>query len=138
MVGCNPLVAPAAFEVSMQDWGDFAGWGHELSKSCSWRENGVVLNLLNFLPRNDQLSLCKMLSKVKRWFAVVREKALHAESREVLTEHGVRVTEFKRGTLCVACKGSWRKATLRTVQSRENWQVWASKGVTQGEDQTTT
>jgi hypothetical protein len=58
------------------------------------------------------------------WVALTREKNLRGEARTKLERVGTKVFAWGKGALVVASTGAWRKAQLRSIQSREEWTLW--------------
>ena len=63
----------------------------------------------------------------KVWFALTRKSTLHSSTELALKQGGQVITVFKKGSLVAACKGSYKTGKLKTVKSRENWSLWASR-----------
>ena len=121
IVGCNPLVAPSSFPISVRCWGSLEGWGH----SCAAPPSRVVYSLLT-QPPEEQRQIIRRLAAEDMWWALTRESTLDREVKAILRQYGSVVTVFKRGTLAAATKGSWRRATLKATRTREPWTLWAS------------
>ena len=125
IVGCNPLVAPSSFPVALRCWGTLEGWGH------SDPHPSRILYCLLTQSREEQRILCRPLRADDVWWALTRESVLDSEVKDILSQLSSIVMVFKRGTRAAAAKGSWRRATLRTVQIKEKWTLWASYGAAQ-------
>ena len=66
----------------------------------------------------------------KVWFALTRKSTLHSSTELALKQGGqvmMVITVFKKGSRVAACKGSYKTGKLKTVKSRENWSLWASR-----------
>ena len=118
IVGCCPLVAPSSFPSASPD-GVYLCWG----------QGGLpVRPVYNFLSmdRSLQRGLAAELTSLRTWFAVTRRSTLDTGAAAALRRAGQVVARYRKGAVVAACKGSWRTARLRAVQSREVWSVWAS------------
>ena len=60
----------------------------------------------------------------------VPDPSYHSRSsgETVLAQRGNAVAVFKRGSRAAAAKGSWRRASFKTVKTKEHWTLWASSG----------
>jgi hypothetical protein len=65
------------------------------------------------------------------WFALTRRSNLDRGVKPVLERTGQVVKVFKKGTKVAASKGSFSTGKLRSIQSLEDWCVWACKAATQ-------
>ena len=116
IVGCNPLVAPACFRAAL-DGREGDGWGRQETK---------VRQCHNFLCAPPALmhAIVNRLRSDAPWVALTREKNLKGEARTKLERVGTKVFAWGKGALVVASTGAWRKAQLRSIQSREEWTLW--------------
>ena len=60
------------------------------------------------------------------WVALRREKTLTLEARPGLERVGSKVFAWSKGVLVAAGTGVWRTAQLRSIESSEEWTLWAS------------
>ena len=60
------------------------------------------------------------------WLALTREKSLTKEVEAHLQQVGTRVYVWRKGAIVAASTGAWRKAQVRSVQSKETWTLWAN------------
>ena len=118
IVGCNPLVAPACFRSALCGRAG-SGWGHQEVKTRK------VFNLL-CLPSDIMLTIVTRLRPDAPWLALTREKSLTKEVEAHLQQVGTRVYVWRKGAIVAASTGAWRKAQVRSVQSKETWTLWAN------------
>ena len=125
IVGCNPLVAPACFRAALCGRAG-SGWGHQEVKTRK------VFNLL-CLPQDIVRTMVARLGPDAPWLALTRERSLTPEAFARLMQVGTRVHVWRKGALVVASTGAWRKAQVRSVQSKEAWTLWAHASVSESE-----
>ena len=118
IVGCCPLVAPACFRSALCGRKG-EGWGHQEAKTKP------VYNLLCMTDREINVILNR-LAYDKPWLALTRNTTLSAEAEQLLTQVGTRLFVWRRGSVVAASTGNWRKAQVRSVQSKEDWTLWSS------------
>ena len=75
----------------------------------------------------ERLASLSLMAPGKVWFALTRKSTLHSSTELALKQGGQVITEFKKGSRIAACKGSYKTGKLKTVKSRENWSLWASR-----------
>ena len=122
IVGCNPLVAPSSFPVAVRCWGLVEGWGHSAPHPTR------IMHCLLTLEPADQRKLCQHLKAGDVWYALTRATTLDPAVKAVLAQRGNAIAVFKRGSRAAAAKGSWRRASFKTVKTNEHWTLWASSG----------
>ncbi len=123
ILGCNPLIAPAAFARAFKNMGSLEGWGHA-DRSAITR---AVCSLLT-IPKLEQLHMCRGLTAEGCWYVLTCRYTLDSEVKRHLEERANPCHIFSRGTRAAAAKGSWRTGKMGTVKILENWTVWASSG----------
>ena len=119
IIGCCPLVAPSSFPCSSWD-GVSADWGYALPSTRP------IFVLLCSSPE-EQGRLAGLMAPGKVWFALTRKSTLHSSTELALKQGGQVITVFKKGSRVAACKGSYKTGQLKTVKSKENWSMWASR-----------
>ena len=77
----------------------------------TYREITVILNQLGY---------------DKPWLALTRKMTLSAETEQRLTQVDTRLFVWRKGSVVAASTGNWRKAHVRSVQSKEDWTLWSS------------
>ena len=60
------------------------------------------------------------------WLALTRERSLTPEAEARLQQVGTRAYVWRKGAIVAASAGAWRKAQVRSVQSKETWTLWAN------------
>ena len=123
ILGCNPLVAPAAFARAFRNMGSLEGWGHA-DRSPITR---AVYSLLT-IPKLEQLHMCRGLTAEGCWYVLTRRSTLAPEMKRHLEARANPCHVFPRGTRAAAAKGSWRTGKMGTTKILENWSLWASLG----------
>jgi hypothetical protein len=118
IVGCNPLVAPDCFRAVFCGRAG-SGWGHQEVKTRK------VFNLL-CLPPDIMWTIVTRLLQDVPWLALTRERSFTPEAEAHLQQVGTRVYVWRKGAIVAASTGAWRKAQLRSVQSKETWTLWAN------------
>ncbi len=114
---------PSSFAYS--SWtGISADWG------SPERSSRLIYSLLDTTLELQQ-SLSQSLQPDRVWFALTWKSNLDRGVKRVLERTGQVITVFKKGTKVVASKGSSRTGKLRSIQSLEDWCLWASKAATQ-------
>ena len=88
-----------------------ADWGYALLP------NRLIVVLLCSSPE-EQGRLASLMAPGKVWFALTRKSTLHSSTELALKQGGQVITEFKKGSLVAACKGSHKTGKLKTVQSK--------------------
>ena len=63
---------------------------------------------------------------------MTRKSTLHSSTELALKQGGQVITEFKKGSRVASCKGSYKTGKLKTVKSRENRSLWASRTAVMG------
>ena len=121
VVGCSPLLAPACFPAAYRCFETLQGWGWDVSPITR-----IVYTLLCF-PADEQRRITRRLKSEDRWLVLTRESTLDGTAKAELQAVGGVVKVFRRGSLVAAATGLWRKAELRSIQSLQDWTVWASK-----------
>ena len=118
ILGCNPLVAPSCFDIALRG-GAEEGWGHRKPQTR------VVHNLLS-LSAQEIIATVSRLRRHDSWLALTRSRTLTAVAEERLRLVGTRVHVWLKGSLAAAGSGIWRKAQIHSVQTKEDWTVWAN------------
>lgn len=118
IVGCNPLVAPACFRSALCGRKG-EGWGHMEAKARP------VYNLMCMSDR-ELFVILDRLTRDKPWLALTRKKTLSAEAAGRLARIGTELFVWRKGSVVAASMGNWRKAQVRSVQSKEDWTLWSS------------
>jgi ribonuclease HI len=121
IIGCCPLVAPSSFMYSSWD-GVSTDWGYQL------QPNRPIFDLLRSSPA-EQRFLSNWFRSDQVWFAVTRRSTLERSIRRVLECNGEVITVYQREALVAASKGSFRSGSLKAIQSKEDWVLWASKAL---------
>jgi hypothetical protein len=115
--------APVSDSTPRRQWnldGVSVDWGYSLLP------NRPIFVLLCSSPE-EQGRLARLMASGKVWFALTHKFTLHSSTELALRQGGQVVTVFKKGARVAACKSSYRTGKLKTVKSRENWTLWASK-----------
>ena len=123
ILGCNPLVAPAAFARAFRNMGSREGWDHS-DRSPLTR---AVYSLLT-LTRLEQRHMCRGLTAGGCWYVLTRRSTLDPQVKQQLEASANPCHVFPRGTQAAAAKGSWRTGKLGTTKTTEDWTLWASSG----------
>ena len=130
ILGCNPLVAPAAVPCCYRSWGTQEGWG----RLPGTRSASVLYNLLT-LSREEQRQNCLIrggLAAGGVWYALTRTSTLDPQVKARLDAEANPVHVFIRGTRAAAAKGGWRKGIMRATKTSEGWTLWASVAAVTG------
>ena len=83
--------------------------------------------LLKLTPA-DQRKLCLHLKPEDVWYALTRATTLDPAVKAVLAQRGNAVAVCKRGSRAAAAKGSWRRASFKTVKNKEHWTLCPASG----------
>ena len=125
VVGCNPLIAPACFRAAL--CGRIGmGWGQHEAKVRQ------VINML-CLPPDIMRTIANRLRPSAPWLALTRAQSLTPVAEECLQRAGTRLLTWRSGAIVAAGAGVWRKAQVRSVQSKEAWTLWASAQTAESE-----
>ncbi len=60
---------------------------------------------------------------------MTRRSTLERSIRRVLECNGEVITVYQREALVAASKGSFRSGSLKAIQSKEDWVLWANKAL---------
>ena len=118
IIGCCPLVAPACFRAALCGR-EGMGWGRHATKERQ------VINAL-CLPADILHAISERLRPNATWLVLTRAKSLTAAAEERLKLIGKRLHVWRKGAIVAAGTGVWRRAQVRSVQSKEEWTLWAS------------
>jgi hypothetical protein len=77
----------------------------------------------------EQRFLSNWFHQDQVWFAVTLRSTLEPNIRRVLECNGGVITVYKQEALVAASKGSFRSGSLKVIQSKEDWVLWASKAL---------
>ena len=78
-----------------------------------------MYNLLCMTDREITVILNR-LAYDKPWLALTRKTTLSAEAEQRLTQVGTRLFVWSKGSVVAASTGTWRKAQVRSVQSKDS------------------
>jgi hypothetical protein len=93
ILGCNPLVAPAAFARAFRNMGSLEGWGHA-DRSPITR---AVYSLLT-IPKVEQLHMCRGFTAEGCWYVLTSRSTLDPEVKRHMEAHANPCHVFPRGT----------------------------------------
>ena len=79
------------------------------------------MHCLLTLAQAEQRKLCLPLKPEEIWYALTPVTIFDPAEKAVLAQRGNAVAVFKPCSHAVAAKGGWRRASFKTVKTKEHW-----------------